>query len=211
MMILIDDKIQASNAPAALKSPALADVSELTTFSITLAATETIDAIGIGGTDATTVTVNGQAITYIENGLYMIDEITTGTLTITHDGTYIGRLAAGKGRFLGAAPMREPGFYTTEEPRVTASGQVVAGAGGYTGRSIGLDFRYKIDSDIFDDFENAYASQIAKGFPFFLYFDKETHRMPWTRLYARTDNNLLFQSSVNRFLYSRRFDFSEAF
>lgn len=211
MRILIDDKIQASDAPDAIKSPALADYSTLTTVTITLAGTETIDCIGIGGTDAETVTINGTDVSYIESGLYMIADTDTDTLTISHDGTYIGRIAAGKSRFLGAAPMREPGFYTTEVTRVTASGQVIPGAGGYSGRRIGLDFRYKIDADIFQDFQDAYATQIAKGFPFFLYFDMETHRMPWTRLYGRTDNELLFQSSVNRFLYSRRFEFQEAF
>ena len=175
-----------------------------------------IDCIGVGNTDATTVTIDGEVV-FLDSepnktGLYLLTTtIFSNEITIEHNGSYIGRLAVGKARFLGAAPSREPGFYTTSVPRITASGQVVESAGGIGGRRIGLDFRYKIDEDIFQDFEDAYTNQISKGFPFFIYFDKETHRMPWRRLYASTNNELLFQSAVNRFLYSRRFDYRERF
>lgn len=215
MRILIDDKIQGSDAAAALKSPALSDVYTQSPGTITLDDTYTIDCIGVGYTDATTITVNGEVVTLAtteKSGLYLLTTtLTTATLTITHDGTYIGRLAAGQNRFLGAAPSREPGFYTTAEPRVTASGQVIEGAGGYTGRRIDVDFRYKITSDIYDDITAAYPTQLSRGYPLFIYFDKETARMPYTRMYAATDNELLFQSSINRFLYSRKFSFIERF
>jgi hypothetical protein len=220
MKILINDILQSSDAPEALISPALADTWEGTGITVTLDASRTFDCVGIGYTDATAVTVNGTEITIptvspypdsYKNGLFVLPSQTDDEVVISHDGTYIGRLALGTSRSIYASPSREPGFYTTSEPRVTAAGQVIAGAGGYSGRRIDLDFRYKIDRDIFQDIQDAYASQVSKGFPFFLYFDKETGRMPWTRLYASTDNNLLFQSSVNRFLYSRRFAFTERF
>jgi len=214
---LINDIIQYSDAIATLKSQSLADITEDNNWVITLDKVYTIDSIGVGNTDATEITVNGDVIALIGtgttlNGLYLLSTpITTNTLTISTDGTFIGRIGAGQSRFLGAAPSREPGFYTTAVPRVTAGGQGIDGAGGIVGRRIGLDFRYKIDEDVFDDFEAAYVSQISKGFAFFMYFDKEQHRIKWKRLYAATDNELLFQSSVNRFLYSRRFDYRERF
>ena len=211
MRKLINDIIQYSDAPEELKSPDLSDIYLGNSFTITLDQIRRIDCIGIGYTDATTITVNGQDVTYIENGLYLVNEIISDTLIISHNGTFIGRLAAGINRFFGCAPSREPGLYTTNAPRKTLSGQVVPGAGGYSGREISLDYRYKIDRDIYQDFQDAYSSQVSRGFPFFLYFDKETHRMPYERLYADTDNNLLFQSSVNFFKYSRRFKYMEAF
>ena len=217
MKILINDVLQYATAgvPDELISPSLADRDNATSYSITLDTTRDIDCFGIGNTDATEVTINGDTITLAstdKNGLYLLtSELSTSSLTITHNGSYIGRLAVGKSRSLGAAPAREPGFYTTAEPRITASGQVVEGAGGVSGRTIQLDFRYKFTQDIFDDIEAAYEGQISRGFPFFLYFDKETHRMPWERLYASSDQELVFQSSVNRFLYSRRMTFTERF
>ena len=212
MLKLVNDFIQFSDAADALKSPDLSDVYYFMNATITLDQTREIDCIGIGYTDATTITVNGEAITYDENGLYELQTtLNTDTLTVSHDGMFIGRLAAGKKRSLGSAPTREPGFYSTHVPRTTVAGNVVPGAGGITGKRIGVDFRYKIDEDIYQDFVDAYPTQVGKGFPFFLYFDKEQHRMPYKRLYAATDNELLFQSSVNRFLYSRRFDYSERF
>ena len=217
MKILIDDKIQASNAEDALKSPSLADTSIVTSHVITLDATYDIDCIGVGNTDATTITVNSEVVTLSTtanqlNGLYeLVTALNTNTLTISHNGTYLGRFAAGVKRSLGASPEREPGFYTTQKPRVTASANIVEGAGGVSGRELNLDFRYKFTSDIFDDIESAFGTQISKGFPYFLLFDKETHRMPWERLYARDVNRVLFQSSVNRFLYSKRMKLIEAF
>ena len=212
MRKLVNDVIQYSDADDSLKSPALTDLFIGNSFTVTLDQVRDIDSIGIGNTDATTVTVNGEAITFVENGLYLLTTpLNTDTLIISTDGSYIGRLAAGIARFLGAAPAREPGFYSTQQPRITASGQVVAGAGGVSGKRIQVDFRYKIDEDIYQDFEDAYSSQVGRGYPFFLYFDKETHRMPYERLYASTDNELLFQSSINKFLYSRRFAYTERF
>jgi len=217
MRKLINDVVQYSDAPSALKSPALAETYLTTSFVITLDVSYDVDCVGVGYTDATTITINGDvialdAIKRNRNGLYLLSsEINTGVLTVSHNGSYLGRFGAGKSRKLGASPSREPGLYTTAKPRVTASGQIVSGAGGITGRKQGVDFRYKIDRDIFTDFETAYESQISKGFPFFILFDKEFHRMPWLRMYGSTDNELLFQSSTAYFLYSKRFEYMERF
>lgn len=217
MRKLINDIVQYSDAPEAIKSPALADTYTTTPFIITLDDTYDIDCIGVGYTDATEITINGDVITLDtiqrnRSGLYLLtSQINTGVLTVSHNGTYIGRFGAGLSRLLGAAPSREPGFYTTAKPRITASGQVIEGAGGISGRKQGVDFRYKIDRDIFADFEAAFESQISRGFPFFILFDKEFHRMPWLRMYGATNNELLFQSSVNFFSYSKRFEYIERF
>lgn len=217
MLKLINDRIQNSDAPDELKSQSLADISEDTSWTITLDGVYDIDCIGVGNTDSTQITINGEVVTLEgteqhKNGLYVLTTpLNTDTLTISMDGTYIGRIGVGKSRFFGCAPAREPGFYTTAVPRTTASGQGIDGAGGIVGRRIGLDFRYKIDQDIFQDFQDAMSNQISKGFPYFMYFDKEQHRMPWKRLYASSDNELLFQSSVNFFKYSRRFEYREKF
>ena len=148
--------------------------------------------------------------------MYLLDTPITGTsIDVSHGGTFIGRFAAGEYSSLGVSPSREPGFYTTANPRKTLSGQVVEGAGGITGRKISVDVRYKIDRDIFEKMESAYQNQISRGFPFFILFDKEYNsgngRFPWARLYGQIDPDLVFQSSVNYFLYSKKYDFVECF
>ena len=218
MLLLIDDKVQISDAPAELKSPALADYySAFTTFDIDIGSNITVNCIGIGYTDATQLTITtvsglNEVITIAENGLYELPETTDDIFSISHDGTYVGRIALGYSRSLGIAPTREAGFYSTESNRITTAGGVIPGAGGYYGKRIAIDARYKIDSDIVNDFENAYE-YISKGYPFFMKFTtKEQVRIPFTRLYASTDDpNILLQSSVNRFLYSKQFDFYERF
>ncbi len=215
MKILIDDKVQGSNAEDALKSPSLADVSIDTAFVLTLDAVYDITAIGVGNTDATEITVNSEVVSLSsieKNGLYdLVTALNTNTLTVSHNGSYLGRFAAGVSRSMGISPSREPGFYTTAKPRTTASGQVVEGAGGISGRRIDVDYRYKINEDILDDYESAYQAQISKGFPFFIWFNKESKWITWTRIYAQDVGNILFQSAVNRILYSRRASFFERF
>ena len=242
MKILIDDIIQNSDAPDELKSPSLADTyTNGSTIEINVPVGSDIDCIGIGNTDASFVTINGELVTLDiteKTGLYLIDTVidydiilgdvstdmylgdvstdiilgdVQSPVTIEISGTYVGRIALGKYRDLYPSPAREPGFYTTQKPRVTASGNVVEGAGGVSGRELNLDFRYKFTLDIFNDIESAFSTQIAKGFPFFLYFDKETQWISWLRIYGRDTNRMLFQSSVNRFLYSKRMKLIEAF
>ncbi len=221
MRILFDDLIQRSDAPSLLKSPSLADISEETSFIITLDATEQINAIGIGNTDATEFIVNGETIALdlaapynqYKNGLYLLTtQINTNTLTITHDGTYVGRISAGYCPRLKASKAREPGFTSTHQNRETLSGQTIPGAGGISRRRIDVDFRYQFDSAIWDQIAVAHPTQLAKGFPLFICFEEcEQEIFPYNRLYGKTDTSLLFQSSVRRFLYSRKFSFLEAF
>ena len=218
MKIIIDDYIQYSDAPDSLKSPVLADTYNLTTVTITLDESRTFDAIGVGNTTAATIDINGDTVTLgssDKNGLYELAAAqTTDTVVVTLPAeTTVGRLALGTARTLGASPAREPGFYSTETPRRTLSQQVVPGLGGVTGRVLSLDFRYKFTSDIFDDIENAYPTQIGRGFPFFMAFTKtaEQNRLPWVRFYGTTDRDWMLQSSVNRFLYSKKLKFREAF
>jgi len=214
MKLLINDLIQKSDAPEPLKNPALTERYLATTsLTITLDAVHTFDSVGIGATDATTFTVNGTpiAIPPIDiNGLYLIPEQTTDTIEFVHDGTFIGRFSAGKSHELASGPMREPGLGTTAISRKTLSGQVVAGAGGYTFRVIQVDFNYKITEEIYSEFTAAYPEQISKGFPFFMIFDCEPG-FPIERFYGTTDNELIFQSSAMKFKYSRKFKFEEAF
>jgi len=214
MRLLINDVIQYSNAPKTLKSPMLADIWSGTSIVLTLDSERVIDCIGIGNTDATSLIINGQTVTLAtsdKNGLYMINEISTDTLTISHNGTYAGRIAAGKSVFIGISPPREPGFWSTNKERVTLMGQVVPGIGGVSGRKIDVDIRYKINQEIYDNFKDAYQSQVGRTYPMFIYFDLETHRLPITRFYGYTDSDMTFQSSVNYMLYSKRFSFREAF
>ena len=215
--------MQSSDAVSTLISPALSDTTTASPGTIDLGSSKTFNAVGIGYTDATTVTVDGEAITVTNptpypgsyrNGLYALTSSHTGqNITISHNGTYIGRIALGLSRTIGCAPAREPGLWTTATSRTTLSGQVISGAGGVSGRIITVDARYKIDDDIFSDFELAYAGQISKNYPFFILFDDESSRFPWTRLYATIDKieSFILQSSVNRFLYSRKFTLKEAF
>ena len=214
MRILIDDFVQDSDAPDELKSPALADDYEFTTsIVIDLGSPKTIDCIGIGNTDGINFTVNGQAVTFSENGLYLLSpSITAQNITINYDGSFVGRIGLGINRNICTIPAKEPGFYSTFQDRDTVSGQVVPGAGGIWGRKIGVDVRYKITEEIYSDFTSAYPSQISKNFPFFLNFLEEDFKLPFKLFYASLNNNdLTFQNAINKFLYSKRFDFIERF
>ncbi len=224
MKILFNDLLQASDAPGNLISPALAETWEGTGTTITLDASGTFDCVGIGYTDATAVTINGTVITIptvspypdsYKDGLFVLPSQTADTIVISHDGTYIGRLAIGKSRTMYASPSREIGLWTTNAPRKTLSGQVIAGAGGVSGRQIELAFRYKFTSDIIGDIEKAWAGQISRGYPFFVIFDSESHNIPWARLYATMDNadgdSWVFQNSVRAFLHSRNVLLKEAY
>lgn len=156
--------------------------------------------------------VNLIASGVVLNGLYSFLETSNTTrVEITHNGTYFGRIALGKYTELGCSPSREPGLWSTSEPRRTLSGQVVLGAGGVTGREIQVDVKYKVDSEDFATIEAGQREQFGTGLPIFILFDKEFHRMPWERMYASTETEMIFQSSVNQMLYGRQFKFREAF
>ena len=232
MKILINDKMYfALNVPDKIKSPALSDIYEdSNTFTINFPTGEKINCIGIGNTDATQLTIaNGigemrminitRPAPY-QNGLYIINTIYPedteygGNITITHNGTYIGRVGIGEYRILGTGITKEIGFYTTTESRKTLQGQIIPGAGGYCGRTIDVDVRYKIENEIYEDIAKAYPSQIQKQIPFFLLFDDEQHKVPSTmlRMYAHTKKPIdKLQSDIYRFKYSYKFEFIEAF
>jgi hypothetical protein len=228
--ILIHDKMQdAADAPDAIKSPSLADIYEsAATFNVTLSGMEKINCVGIGNTDATLLYITNGIVTRTisitksapyQNGLYLFDEMYPAneygvSFVISHNGTYIGRVAIGEYRKLGVNPTMEMGFYNTNENRTTLSGQQIPGAGGYTGRRFEADVRYKITSEIYDDIEQAYPLQIAKGFPFFLCLDDEQHKLPTNMYYfyaVMKDPEILLQSSTYVFKYSFKFSFYESF
>lgn len=224
MKILINDKMQSgSGVPDEIKSPALSDIYTADTeFTVTFDSAEVVNCIGIGYTDATQITITGESIpvnvtipTTYQNGLYVLDtELEDDEFTINHNGSYIGRVGIGEYRKLCGNPSMEKGWYTTEENRKTLAGQVIPGAGGYSGRMLGFDVRYEIDETIYDDIDDAYISQISKGFPFFLYLDDEQHKITSRMLhfYAATEKPLsMLQSSTYQFLYSYKFKFMESF
>lgn len=221
MKILFYDRLQDSDAQAALISPSLADTLMDSAFVLTFDASETVNCFGIGNTDATTITINGQVISLsgtgkYKNGLYLLTTAITGTvLTISHNGTYIGRLAFGAYVELGLSPSREPGYTNTNEPRRTLSGQIVEGKGGLIARVQEVEVRYKVDSTAWTAIENGMNAEMGRGYPLFILFDREYNsgngRFPWERFYATTEISPVFQSSVNKFLYSRKFKFEEAF
>ena len=227
MKILINDLMQISGAPSAIKTPALSDIYRESSFEANFDEEQTVNCIGIGYTDATEITISDGVISYIltletrtestrkyNNGLYIIPEFTSDYFLISHNGNFIGRVGIGVYRTLGTSPTKEIGFYTTTESRVTLSGQTIPGAGGYCGRRIELDVRYKIDEDVYNDIESAYCNQIMKEYPYFLLLDDEQHKVPpnMLRFYAATDKPLsLLQSSTYKFLYSYKFSFWERF
>ena len=232
MKILIYDKMFiAENVPDEILSPALSDIYEdSNTFTVNFLTNEKINCIGIGNTDATMLTIENSdgdirtiAITQpapYQNGLYLINTIYPsddeygGNIKISHNGTYIGRIGIGEYRTLGTGITKEIGFYTTTETRKTLQGQIIPGAGGYCGRTIDVEVRYKIENEIYEDIAKAYPSQIQKQIPFFLLFDDEQHKVPSTmlRMYAHTKKPIdKLQSDIYRFKYSYKFEFIEAF
>ena len=156
-----------------------------------------------------------QTIMFMTNGLYLIKPVFTDRITITTDGTYlsfIGRFAAGIAVDLPTAIAKEPGWASTAAERKTLSGQIIQGAGGYSYRTVSLDVRYKIGKTAIEQIEAAYNRQIGPGFPYFLLFDREERRLPFARLYARDKKkDYVFQGGINRFLFSRKFEFEECF
>jgi hypothetical protein len=155
-----------------------------------------------------------EIIYYAENGLYRLQKpIVTKQFTIQTDAAYIGRIGAGRAVKLGTSMAKEPGYRNTAKPRVTLSGQAIEGAGGYSYRTVSLDTRYKIGYGEMSEIKAAYRTQIGPGLPFFLLFDDEIRRLPFSRLYAadKKSAETVFESGVNKFLFSRKFEFEERF
>ncbi|MDR2802888.1 MAG: hypothetical protein LBB22_01195 [Treponema sp.] len=156
-----------------------------------------------------------EIIYYTENGLYLLQKpIVTQQFTILTDAKYIGRIGAGRAIKLGTALAKEPAYNNSAKPRATLSGQIIQGAGGYSYRSVSLDTRYKIGFNEMAEIKAAYPAQTCPGLPFFLLFDDEVRRLPFSRLYASDTKNygLSFESGIhNKFLFSRKFEFEERF
>jgi len=213
LKILFYDTIQDSDAPDTIKSPILSEITNIDgSITIIFDRQRTINAIGLANTDGTTFTINGQVINFTGNGLYLINQIQTNTLTITADATYIGRIGAGIGINIPTSVRKEPAYCSTANPRMTLSGQVIHGAGGYNYRTISLDSRYKIDSFAMNEIENGYK-YISKGYPFFIDLTDESYKLLFNKFYGIDSNQqqMSFESGIRRFLYSRRFEFRECF
>jgi hypothetical protein len=138
--------------------------------------------------------------------------VNASQVTITTDAIFIGRIAAGLGIKICTSIPKEPAWNSTHEPRVTLSGQIVAGRGGYNYRTLSLDSRYKIHETAIRELQEIY-SYIGMGYPFFLDLSEESYKLPYTKLYAEEENQraMSFEGGIKRFLYSRRFDFTERF
>jgi len=217
MRILFNDIIQGSNAPDALKSPALSDVTPITNGSIVIVFDRfhIVDCMGIGNTDGTWFQVNGHRINFVGNGLYILplnNQFNTDGVTVSTNATFVGRLAMGRAVQIGTGVRKEPSFNSTAEPRTTLSGQVIPGRGGHIFRAVSLDSRYKIDETMMNEIKEGYR-YISMGYPFFVNLEDEAYKLPFDRLYAidRNQRNMSFESGVTRFLYSRRWDFEERF
>jgi hypothetical protein len=223
MKILFNDIIQFSDAPTVLKSPALTDMyTYILPINVTFNKQYKINCFGIGNTDATeaVLTFNDVDTTTTTlqlsgSGLYSFPKtVIASQVSITLNAIFVSRIGMGNAIKLGTAIAKEPGFNSTFEPRTTLSGQVVEGAGGYVYRTISVDTRYKLSIEALEEIQAGYQSQIARGFPFFISFDEEQYRIPFMpRLYATEKNqrSMSFESGINKPLFSRRFQFEEAF
>jgi len=224
MKILFNDVIQYSDAPINLKSPALSDKyyisSDDFTFSVKLDKSRQINSIGLGNTDGRyfIIKFNDEKntafqIEYEGNGLYVMQNtVIADEITVHSDAGYLGRLGAGIGCSIPTAIAKEPAFASTSEPRITLSGQVTEGRGGYNYRALSLDSRYKITKEIMDEIKEGYGA-IGMGYPFFIDLTDESYKLPFKKLYAneKTQRSMTFQSGVRRCLYSKKFDFEERF
>jgi len=221
MIILFNDLIQNSDAPASFKSPSLAETIDFANpLIITLQQAAPVSAIGIGNTDGAffEVVFNDQASTQFNfnfqgNGLYpMPNTIIASRISITSNATFIGRIGAGKGIKLCTAIAKQPGWNSTSEPRTTLSGQIVPGSGGYIYRTLSLDTRYKMTQEAVEELQAGYK-YIGLGYPFFIDLSKEAYKLPYLKFYATERNQRTFslEGGISKYLYSRRFEFEEAF
>jgi hypothetical protein len=224
MNILFNDILQDSNAPKQLINSSLADYyNNSAELEIILHKPAVIDCIGIGNMDIDTITIKlidtlqttfQETVTFKENGLYLLSREYKNIeeIDITFSSSHIGRLAFGKAVNLKTSISKEPTLVSTNKPRVTLSGQVIEGLGGYNYWRVSLDTRYKIDTDKLNEIIKGFPS-LSKGLPMFISFEDEKDRLPFERLYANdtSQQELSFESSINKSLFSRRFIFEERF
>jgi hypothetical protein len=191
-------------------------------FEIKLDKPSTINCYGVGNTDSKVVgiylidtsnNVYYEGYPFNRNGLYMLEREYKDIkqINLVFSGTYIGRFATGYAINLKTAIPKEPTLVSTNKPRVTLSGQSILGLGGFNYWRISVDTRYKIDKDKLNNIIEGYKV-LSKGYPMFISFDDE-EKLPIDRMYANDKNQqeLGFESSINKPLYSRRFIFEERF
>jgi hypothetical protein len=182
-----------------------------------------INCIGIGNMDSTNIKINlintgdtifQEIISFDKNGLYLLSReyYNIKEIDITFSSSHIGRLALGRAVNLRTSIPKEPTLVSTNMPRVTLSGQVIDGLGGYNYWRVSLDTRYKIDKEKLNEIIKGFPS-LSKGLPLFVSFEDEKDRLPFTRLYANDTNQqeISFESSINKNLFSRRFILEERF
>jgi hypothetical protein len=191
-------------------------------FEIKLHEPSAINCYGAGNTDSKAVgiylidtsnNVYFEGYPFTRNGLYMLEREYKNIkqINLVFSGTFIGRVGTGYAVNLKTAAAKEPTLCSTASPRVTLSGQSIPGLGGYNYWRISVDTRYKIDKEKLDNIIKGYPL-LSKGYPMFISFDTEM-KLPIDRMYG-TDTNqqeLGFESSINKPLYSRRFIFEERF
>jgi len=225
MKILINDLAQSgtfTGNDSVVTTPSLMDVltgSSGFTLSFTVSNTTAINCFGLGNTDATSVSVTfGTSIGNVfsvtnDPGLYYFTTTSSGgtnvSVTFT-GGTYCGRFAIGTYRSLPIFKSREPGYKNTQMNRETLSGQVIAGLGGITKRTFSVDIKAKVNSNVLSDFESA-KNYLSAQAPYFVDFTEDSAFTSITHLYAKDTSNIVFQSSMNRILYSKKFNFEECF
>jgi hypothetical protein len=191
-------------------------------FEIKLDKPSTINCFGVGNTDSKAVGVYlidtsdnryYEGYLFTRNGLYMLTKAYENIkqINVMFTGTHIGRFGTGYAVNLKTAIPKEPTLVSTNKPRTTLSGQSILGLGGYNYWRISVDTRYKLDKEKFNNIIEGYPL-LSKGYPMFISFDDEK-KLPIDRMYG-TDTNqqqLGFESSINKPLYSRRFVFEERF
>jgi hypothetical protein len=155
-----------------------------------------------------------EIINFEKNGLYILSKEYENIIEIDviFSCSYIGRLASGKAINLKTSIPKEPTLVSTNSPRVTLSGQVIDGLGGYNYWRVSLDTRYKIDREKMNEIIKGFPV-LSKGLPVFVSFEDEKDRLPFERLYVNDTNQqeLSFESSINKPLFSRRWNFEERF
>jgi hypothetical protein len=224
MNILFYDVLQDSNAPKELISSSLADYySNSSELKIVFREPSFIDCAGVGYMDGGGVVIdltdiNGasfqETILFKENGLYLLQGKYENIkeINVLFNCSRIGRLALGRAVNLKTSIPKEPALVSTNKPRVTLSGQAIDGLSGYNYWRVSLDSRYKIDMEKMNEIIKGFPA-LGGGLPMFISFEEEKNRLPFERLYAneKDQQELSFESSINKSLFSRRFIFEERF
>jgi hypothetical protein len=221
--VYISDEIDGGHAAAVMDEVIDGGVCFFTKeFEIKLKDPSTINCCGVGKTDSKAVGVflldtGGEiyyeAFPFTRNGLYVLSREYENIkqVNLVFSGTHIGRVGTGQAVNMKTAVPKEPTIVSSASPRVTLSGQSILGLGGRTYWRISVDTRYKIDRRKLDNIIEGYQT-LSKGYPMFISFDDEK-KLPIDRMYGCDTNQqeMGFESSINKPLFSRRFVFEERF